>query len=108
MAIRQVELLNPLGRVSVEECPTVKLLDTLRGKTIGIGESYRDWRGFALFSKRVEELLPKKYGVSAVVRFPATAASAGGYADPEEAQVAKSNYDEFAKEVDCAIMGTCF
>lgn len=108
MAVGQVELLNPVAKVSVKERPAATALDTLAGKMIGICQTNKDWRGFILFIKRVEELLPERYGVSGFVRFKASSAAAGGYADPSLAQMEQGNIGELARTVDCAIVGGGF
>ena len=108
MAVGQIELLNPVAKVSVKDRPTAKVLDTLSGKVVGFFESYKDWRGFTLFAKRLEELLPERHGVRDFVWHKASAASGIGYSDPNLAQIEKDEFDKFAREVDCAIFGGAF
>ncbi len=109
MTVRQVELLNPVAKLTVkEQQPTAKRLGTLRGRIIGIVEPGRNWRGYNLFTKRLEELLPERYGVRGFVRLPGIGLRGAGFADRDIAQIQKRSFDEFANKVDCAIVGAGF
>lgn len=112
MAGNKIELLNPVAEVSVKMRPAARALDTLAGKTIGIIESSelnrKEWRGWALLLKKIKELLPEKYGVSGFVKIPLIYTSAGGQVKTEAADIEKRNFDEFAKKVDCAVVGAGF
>lgn len=112
MAGGLIELLNPVADVSVKRRQAAKVLDSLAGKTIGIVESSelnrKDWRGWALLLKKLRELLPEKYGVIDFVKIPLIYTSAGGQVDSEAAEIEKRNFDDFAKKVDCAVVGAGF
>ena len=112
MAVGQIELLNPVAEVSIKKQPTANALDTLAGKTVGIVESSelnrKDWRGWVLLIKKLKELLPEKYGVSGFIKIPLIYTSAGGHADTEAAETEKRNFDEFARKIDCAVVGAGF
>ena len=112
MAVGRIELLNPVAEVSVKKQPAARVLDTLAGKTIGIIESSelnrKEWRGWILLIKKLQELLPEKYGVIDFVKIPLIYTSAGGQVETEAAEIEKRNFDEFAGKVDCAIVGAGF
>ncbi len=104
----QIELLNPVAKASVAEKTLAKPLPTLNGKTIGVVDSFKNWRGFLLFTKRVGELLSEKYGVEGIINMKSVSASGAGNADKDETQTEKKQYDELARKIDCAILGSCF
>ena len=112
MSGSQIELLNPVADVTVIKQQLSRLLDTLEGKTVGIVESSelnrKDWRGWILLIRKLRELLPDKYGAIDFVKIPLIYTSAGGQVDNEAAAIEKSNFDEFAKKVDCAVVGAGF
>ena len=108
MASGQIEVLNPIAHVSVKELLTTKGLDTLAGKIIGICETNKNWRGYNLFTEKLEDLLLKKYGVSRCIRHKAGFAAAGGYADQILAQTEQEHIREFASAVNCVIVGGGF
>jgi hypothetical protein len=108
MAVGQIELLNPVAKVSIKERPMATALDTLTGKMVGIFETNKDWRGFILFIKRVEQLFTERYGVKGFVKFKASSAAAGGYADPNLAQIEQGKICALARTVDFAIVGGGF
>ncbi|MDP2917355.1 MAG: hypothetical protein Q8O16_05430 [Dehalococcoidia bacterium] len=101
----QVELLNPVARVTIKDRPVAKLLDTLDGKVVGVWETYNYWRSFGLLVGKLKEVLPARYGVKEVIWHKPTAAGGVGFADPNMAQIEQKYFSEFAKKVDCVITG---
>ena len=108
MSAGQVSLLNPVARVTIQDRPIAKVLDTMNGKVIGIWETYNYWRGFGLFINKLKELLPERYGVSSFLWHQPSAASGVGFSDPNLAQIEQESFNEFAQKVDCTITGGAF
>lgn len=104
----QIALLNPVARVTVQDRPVAKVLNTMNGKVVGVWETYNYWRGFGLFINKLKELLPERYGVSGFLWHKPSAASGVGFSDPNLAQIEQESFSEFATQVDCAITGGAF
>lgn len=109
--MKEIELLNPIALAAKETGKlTVKTLDTLEGKTVGILWSFLPWRGFELFSEKLRELLVERYQVKSVIDFKSvTASSYGGAKTLEEQQKStEMMIGDLEKKTDCALIGAAF
>lgn len=66
MEERFVEVLDPIGEVEVEEYALAPRFADLKGKTIGLLANSN--RVFEMLSRRLEELLRERHGVTDFVR----------------------------------------
>lgn len=108
MVNTKVELLNPVASVSVKSRTLAERLDSLAGKTVGIVLPYVEWRSFDLIIERLKKLLLEEHGVSGFVTTKSAAASGTGYADANRVKIESELFDQFARKVNCSIVGAGF
>ena len=107
----EVELLNPVALAAKKEGkPTVKILDTLEGKTVGILWSFLPWRGFELFAGKARELIKEKYPVKDVIDFDAisSVSHSGPQTLEEKQKFTDMVMDDLEKRADCVLVGAAF
>jgi len=108
MSRNTAELLNPVAKVSIKQGTVQGSLETMKGKRIGVCETYKEWRGFALFMKRTRELLTDRHGVGGFAKLTGIVASTIATTDPHASQMEQKEFGEFAKKINGAIVGAGF
>lgn len=104
-----VEVLDPVGEVTVEQRTVAERLDSLAGKRVGYHHARGPYLTVVAFAEKMTELLTEKYGVREVVRLKSIVdRGASGWSDPRLPEITKRVYDEYATQVDCVIVGAAF
>jgi hypothetical protein len=104
-----IEVLDPVGDVTIEERTVADRLDSLVGKRVGYHHARGPYLQVLAFAEKLGELLTEKYGVSDVVRLKSIVdRGASGWSDPRLPEITRRVYDEYATEVDCVIVGAAF
>jgi hypothetical protein len=109
MAAGHVEVLDPVGEVTVAERTVAPLLDSIAGKRVAYHHARGPYLQVVAFADRLGELLTDKYGGSEVARLKTVVdQGASGWSDPRLPEITKRVYDEYAEQVDCVIVGAAF
>jgi len=109
MSSGTIEVLDPVGDVTIEQRTVAGRLDTLAGKRVGYHHARGPYLTVLAFAEKLGELLTEKYGVSEILRLKSIVDNgASGWSDPRLPEITKRVYDEYATQVDCVIVGAAF
>jgi hypothetical protein len=104
-----VEVLDPVGEVTIEQRTLADRLGSLAGQRVGYHHARGPYLTVVAFAEKMTELLTEKYGVREVVRLKSIVdRGASGWSDPRLPEITKRVYDEYATQVDCVIVGAAF
>ncbi|MDE3100624.1 MAG: hypothetical protein KGJ98_00150 [Chloroflexota bacterium] len=109
MSVARIEVLEPVVRMSIPRRTTAPLLDGLSGRRVGYHHARGPYLQVAGFAERLGELLERRFGVREMVRLKSIVDNgAAGWSDPDLPRVTERVYDEYARRVDCVVVGAAF
>ena len=109
MSVGLVEVLDPVAHASVRARQATPLLDGIAGKRVGYHHARGPYLQVAAFAERLGELLLARFDVREFVRLKSIVDNgAAGWSDPRLPEITQRVYDEYAREVDCAVVGAAF
>ncbi len=109
MSAGLVEVLDPVAHASVRERHAAPLLDGMAGKRVGYHHARGPYLQVAAFAERLGELLVGRHDVRDFARLKSIVDNgAAGWSDPRLPQITKRVYDEYARQVDAAVVGAAF